>query len=171
MSRAAFLTTLDSPWTRVEPIRLGRVPAGLGTPDRFVVIESGEGSRLRVDLYQSSDECFAFEEVCVWSGSVVLGWGHRVYLVEPRTRVVSALDLGSYFGHLYPGERWLLVASAERLLRVEPDGSLLWRSDALGLDGVVVDQVADGVIRGEGEWDSPGDWRPFQVSLSSGQRV
>ena len=171
MSRAAFLTTLDPPWTRIEPIRIGRVPTGRGAPDRFVTIDPGEGSLLRVDLYRSNDECFAFEEVRVWSGFVVIGWGHGVYLIEPRTRAVSAIDLGSYFGHLYPVEQCLLIASALRLFRVEPDGSLLWRSDALGVDGVVVDQIEDGVIRGKGEWDPPGDWRPFQVSLNTGQRM
>jgi hypothetical protein len=155
----------------MKPVRLGQVPTGQGTPDRFVGIESVEGPLLRLDLYLSGDECFAFEEVRLWSGFVVVGWGHRVYLVDPRTRTVAALDLGSYFGHLYPAERCLLAASAERLFRIELDGSLLWRSDALGIDGVVVDQVADGVIRGQGEWDPPGGWRPFQVSLRSGQRM
>jgi hypothetical protein len=155
----------------MEPVRLGRVPTGLGTPDRFVAVESGEGPLLRVDLYQSIDECFAFEEVCLWSSFVVIGWGHRIYLVEPRTRAVWAHDLGSYFSHLHPGEHYLLVASAERLFRVEPDGSMLWRTDVLGIDGVVIDHVASGVIRGSGEWDPPGGWRPFQVSLSCGQRV
>ena len=83
----------------MEPVRLGQVPTGRGTPDRFVAVESGEGPLLRVDLYQSRDECFVFEEVCVWSGFVVIGWGNRVYLVEPRTRAVVALYLGSYFRH------------------------------------------------------------------------
>jgi hypothetical protein len=171
MIRVAFLTTADTPWTRMEPIRIGRIPTGRGTPDRFVAVESDEGPVLRVDLYRSSDECFAFEEVCTWSDFVVVGWGHHVYLIAPQTRAVSALDLGSYFGHLYPTAAYLLVASAERLFRVEPDGSLLWRSDALGIDGIVVDHVADGIIRGKGEWDPPGGWQPFQVSLSSGQRA
>jgi hypothetical protein len=126
---------------------------------------------LRVDLYKSSDQCFAFEAACLWSGFVVIGWGHRVYLVERRTRAVSALDLGGYFCHLYPMEQCLLVTSAEWLFRVEPDGSLLRRSDALGIDGVVVRQIEDGIICGEGEWDPPGDWRPFQVVLNTGQRA
>jgi hypothetical protein len=144
---------------------------GRSTPDRFVVVESSEGPLLRVDLYGSGDECFAFEEVCLWSGFVVIGWGHRVYLVELRTRAVSSFDLGRYFGHLYPAAQYLLVASAECLFRIEPDGSLLWRTDVLGIDGVVVDQVADGVIRGQGEWDPPGGWRPFRVCLNTGQLV
>ncbi len=171
MSRVSFLTALDSPWTGMEPVRLGQAPTGHGTPDRFVAVASDEGPLLRVDLYQARDESFAFEEVRLWSGFVVIGWGHRVYLVELRTRAVSSLDLGSYFSNLYLAEQCLLVASAKRLFRVEPDGSLLWRSDDLGMDGVVVHQVADGVVQGEGEWDPPGGWRPFQVRLRNGQRM
>lgn len=35
-----------------------------------------------------------------------------------------------------PQSRVLLVASAERLFRVEPDGSIRWQGDAVGIDGV-----------------------------------
>jgi hypothetical protein len=169
MSRAVFLSSLDAPWTRLEPIRLGRVPTGPATADRFVTLEADRGPLLRVDLYASTNECFAFEEVRVWCDFVVIGWGHHLYLVNPQSRKVSALDLGSYFGHFYPAEECLLVASAERLSRIEPSGSLLWRSDPLGIDGVIVDQIRDGIIKGEGEWDPPGGWRPFRVRLSTGQ--
>lgn len=155
----------------MEPIRLGRISTEGGTADRFLTIELNGSPLLRLDLYQSGDECFAFEEACFWSGYVVVGWGHRIYLVEPRTRAVSAHDLGNYFGHLYPVDPCLLAASAECLFRFEADGSLAWRSDVLGIDGVVVDQVAEGVISGQGEWDPPGDWRPFRVSLSTGQHL
>jgi hypothetical protein len=155
----------------MEPVRLGQVPPGRGTPDRFVVVESDDGPLLRVDLYRPSDECFAFEEVCLWSGFVVIGWGHQLSMVDLLTRAVLSVDLASYFGHMYPVEQYLLVASAESLFRIESDGSVLWRSDALGIDGVVVDQVAEGIVRGQGEWDPPGGWRPFEVNLGTGQRV
>jgi hypothetical protein len=39
---------------------------------------------------ESGGEYHAFEEALVWSGFVVIGWGHRVYLVEPRTRAEFA---------------------------------------------------------------------------------
>jgi hypothetical protein len=163
--RAALHDILGEPWARMEPIRLG---AGHGPADRFVIVESDAGPVLRLDLYRSAGECFAFEEVCVWAGRVVVGWGHRLYLVEPHCRAVSALDLGSYFGHLYPGEAYLLAASAERLFRVAPDGSVSWRSAPVGLDGVLVDRVAGGVVWGRGEWDPPGGWKAFRVGLESG---
>lgn len=171
MSKIAFLTSLNQSWTQIEPLQLGRGPNVNGTPDRYVALESSEGLVLRVDLYRSSDESFAFEEVCIWSSFAVIGWGHHVYLVDIPTRSVSGFDLGSYFGHLYPAEGWLLAASAERLWRVGPDGSRLWRSDVLGIDGVVVHQIEDGVIHGAGECDPPGGWQPFELDLDTGQRA
>jgi hypothetical protein len=169
--RATLHDSLGEPWTRLEPVRLGGVPSGLGTPDRFVAVESDQGPVLRVDLFRAAEECFAFAEVCVWSGRVVIGWGERLYIVTPGSRAVSAIDLDGYFGHLYSEEGYLLVASAERLYRIAGDGSFAWRSAPVGVDGVLVDRVADGVICGHGEWDPPGGWVPFQLDLESGNPV
>jgi len=155
----------------MEPVRLGRVPAGLGAPDRFVAVESGEAALLRVDLYSSSDEAFVFEDVRIWSKFAAIGWGEYVYLVDPRTRQVSTIPLGSHFGHMYPTENHLLVASGERLLSIAPAGNVVWQSEHLGIDGVVVNKVDGEVVQGEGEWGPPGGWRPFSVSLRSGQTL
>jgi len=38
----------------------------------------------------------------------------------------------------------------------------------LGIDGIIVASTSDGVISGEGEWDPPGGWRPFRLSLATG---
>ena len=171
MLRTAISRTVESPWKDMEPVRLGSVPTGLGTPDRFVAVEGDERPLLRIDLYGSSDEAFAFEEVRVWSQFVAIGWGEQLYLVDPLTRRVLAIRLGSYFGHMYPAEKNLLVASAERLFLVAPNGAVLWQSGHLGVDGVVVNQVDGEIIKGEGEWDPPGGWLPFSVSLRNGQSV
>lgn len=46
----------------MEPVRLGQARTDLGPADRFVTVESEKEPLLRVDLYRSSDESFAFEE-------------------------------------------------------------------------------------------------------------
>jgi len=164
--RAEFRSAIRFPWTEMEPLRVGEVPSGLGTPDAFVTVQDDGGARLRVDVYEDGG---AFQDLQVCYGIVVLGWGHHLYMVRPETRAATAIDLGSYFGHLYLGDGYLLVASAERLIRLQPDGSIAWRSDRVGLDGVVVEEVTDGVIQGSGEWDPPGGWRPFLLALDTGQ--
>jgi hypothetical protein len=157
---------IQYPWTEIEPLRVGDVPTGLGTPDCFVTVEDDRGPRLRVDVYGSGG---AFSEVQVWCGLIVIGWGEHLYLVRPEGGAVTTVNLGSYFGHLYPAGGYLLVASGERLIRLRPNGSLLWTSDRLGIDGVIVHAVEEGIIRGDGEWDPPGGWRPFRLSLETGQ--
>jgi hypothetical protein len=155
----------------MEPLRLGAVPLGLGTADRFLTVEDETGPRLRVDLYRAIEEHHVFEEVLLWSGRIVLGWGERLYLVEPEARKTAVIDLGSYFAGLYPGEDYLLVASANRLLRIQPDGAVRWTSEGLAIDGVIVEEMTHGIIHGAGEWDPPGGWQPFRLSLETGQPV
>jgi hypothetical protein len=58
-----------------------------------------------------------------------------------------------------------------RLISINERGEQSWASEPLGIDGVVVDEVQDGVIIGQGEWDPPSAWRPFRLSLESGEAL
>jgi hypothetical protein len=169
--QAKLKNVIDPPWTNVAAIKLGAVPRGLGTPDLYVLIEENGTPKLRVDLYAGSDQCYHFNEVAVWQKVVVIGFGHNVYCVEPETRDAAVHQLGSYFGKLYSGEHYLLVASAERLYRLNREGSLQWTTQPLGIDGVVVNSVENGIVEGEGEWDPPGGWKTYRVHLVSGLPV
>ncbi len=170
MPVARFAPTLTAEWLGLAPIRVGRVPAGFGTPAAYVTVESDDGEPvLRCDVYTLDDpESFAFQDVRVWKGRVAIGFGEVFHLIglggEPSVSVV----LGCYFGHTYPSDECLLVASRDHLYRFDADGSMKWRSAQLGLDGVVVDRVEGDAVEGQGEWDPPGGWRPFKVSLASG---
>jgi hypothetical protein len=57
---------------------------------------------------------------------------------------------------MYATRDYLLLASGDRLFRMEPDRSVLWKSEYLGIDGVIVHEPGPIVVRGEGEWD-PGN--------------
>jgi hypothetical protein len=154
------LVTIDSPWATMHPLRLGRVPSALGTPDLFVTISDDDRPLLRADLYRdSSSETSPFQDALVWREQVFVGFAHRVYVIDPKNQSGSEILLGNgcgYFRTFYASQDYLLVASGECLLRLSPDGKVLWRSPNLGLDGVEVTSVDDGTIRGLGEWDPPG---------------
>jgi hypothetical protein len=141
----------------------------LGTPDRFVRIWDDSRALLRVDLYASNDEAYAFEDAIVWHERVFLGFGHRVYAIDPRKALASEVFLAAYFCQFYPGEDYLLVASGDSLFRLAPDGEIRWVAADLGIDGLVVTSVENGLIRGEGEWDPPGGWKPFLLKIDSGK--
>ena len=86
-------------------------------------------------------------------------------------RTGSTVVLESYFAAFCAAKDYLLVASGVELLRLSPRGEVMWRAPKLGIDGVVVNGVEEGLVSGEGEFDPPGGWRPFVVRLDSGKSV
>lgn len=169
---ASFRSAIGSPWTEMEPVRVGRVPPGKGTPDVFVIVEENDEPVLRIDVYyDAAVEQSAFAECIVWQHWIVIGIGHHLYLVALTADDPSTLDLEAYFGYLYPLDHCLLVASGQRLFCVTTDGIPKWTSRGLGVDGVVVSRVLDGTIDGKGDWDPPGGWKPFRISLDTGSPI
>jgi hypothetical protein len=168
MYTVALKSCIEAPWTHMAPLVLGPLPGARGTAGAFVVVEEDNEPLLRIDLY-SGPSCFAFEDAVVWSGLVVIGWGERLHLVDLGTRANTVIELGGYFGHLYAAADHLLVASCDRLMRIAPDRSILWHSAPLGIDGIIVDDVIEGVVHGRGEWDPPGGWIAFTLDLATGE--
>ncbi len=102
---------------------------------------------------------------------MLIGIGPQVYMINLDTQEIITFDLDSYFGHFYPGDEWLIIAPGYKLLRIGPTGSVEWKTEDLGLDGVIVDTIEDNLIKGLGEWDPPGGWRPFHVRLDTGENI
>ena len=166
--KAEFQNVINSPWLELEPIRLGNLPQSLSTAEAFVLVEENENPIARIDIYCDRS---TFQEVIIWQNLVVIGIANEVYLVNIATGKVQTLQLGNYFGYLYNQGDFLYVASAERLFCVNADGGIHWVSEEVGLDGVIVSNIGDEFIDGEGEWDPPGGWKPFRLAISSGKRV
>jgi hypothetical protein len=164
-----FRTAIDRLWIEMSPVRIG--DAGFGAPSVYVTVERDGVPVARLDVYEREPAHYAFQEAIVWSDFVVIGFGGRAHLVSRTTRDVVTIALSGYFGHLYPLPEHLLIADREYLRCFDRTGAALWHSAELGIDGVIVDRVADGVIEGEGEWDPPGGWRSFRLRLSSGEVV
>ena len=168
---ATITEVVDAEDLRLEPIRVGRVPPGRGTPDRYVSVTDGDVRLLRVDVYSFGPDCFAFQDAIIWQGNVVVGFGSHVHVIGMADRSSVTIELGSYYGHVSPTADYLLIASGERLFRLAADRSLVWTSDVLGIDGVVVHEAGADLIQGDGEWDPPGGWEPFTVSARDGKRL
>jgi hypothetical protein len=159
---------IHEPWLKMKPIRIGSVPKALGTPDLFFMVIKDKQPLLRVDYYKG-DECYCFEEAIIWNDHLAIGIGHCVFLVDIESRKVLQWDLGCYFGSFFPQKDYLLAASAQKIQRINPDGTLRWISNDIGIDGVRIDRIEDDIIHGEGEWDPPGGWKPFRVELDTGK--
>jgi hypothetical protein len=134
-----------------------------------VTLADGGRLVLRVDVYKGGPQCCAFEDAILWRGNLIIGFGSWVHAIPVATRKAISFDVDPYFGHIYPTADYLLIASGVSLYRMEPDCSLLWESPRLGIDGVVVHEAGPQSVRGDGEWDPPGGWRPFLLSANDGK--
>lgn len=167
MYRVELHNTVGEPWTAMQPIRVGRVPKGEGTPGIYVTVEQDGIPFARIDAWPISAGPFTQAET--WKRFVVLGWNDHVHLIDPRTREVVSIECRIYLGHIYPVDDLLLIADASGLVCLNERGERLWENASLGIDGVVVDHVHNGIIIGQGEWDPPGGWKQFRLSLASGE--
>ena len=166
---AQISEVIEAEWSLVKPVRVGCVPATLRTPDLHVTVTRDGVPTLRVDIYAYGPDCFAFREALVWRENLVVGFGSHVHAISLANRSTVTVPLDAYFGHLYATSEYLLIASGERLFRMDPDRSVLWRSDLLAIDGVVVQDTGPPVVRGEAERDPPGGWEPFAVFAADGR--
>jgi hypothetical protein len=160
---------IGSEWLELVPLRVGPVSSGQGTPDSYVTLADGDRPVLRVDVYAYGPDSFAFQDAIVWHDNLVIGFGSHVHVVALADRSTVTVSLGGYYGHLHPTPSYLLIASADRLFRMEPDRSVLWRTDTLAVDGVVVHDAGPPIIRGEAEQEPPRGWEPFTITATDGR--
>jgi ureidoacrylate peracid hydrolase len=159
--------TIEAPWTALPPVRLGSAPAGQVTPDAFVLVkENGKPCR-RFDIYLGPSH-FALAAIA-WNDWFVFGFDDRVTLVSQTTGQQHDLCLENYFVGFHAEADYLLALSGIGIARLDESGAVIWKNDDLGLDGVIVDHITHGMITGQGEWDPPGGWRPFRLSLADGK--
>ncbi|GER86272.1 hypothetical protein KDW_04340 [Dictyobacter vulcani] len=168
MYTCRFVQTLEDAALMLDAVPLGDVPRGLGTPSQYCLVEENGDPVMRIDVY---GELGAFADIQIWHKWLIIGFADMVHFVSLETRQHHSHPLCGYFGHLYPLQEALLVASASDLLCFDAQARLQWTTEQLGIDGVVIIRVADNIIYGEGEWDPPGGWQPFQLSLCTGHIV
>ena len=168
-------TTLDAVWAAIPSVSLGE-PSG--EADGFVLVRDGGTPRLRLDIRCLSAEAWTrHREAAVWGDWIVAGFGCRVELVsladgERRAIALSETQPPSgfdYFCRISVEGDVLLVASGTRVFRIGADGNVLWTSEAVGADGVLVHAVDALRVRGDGEWDPPGGWAPYELCLETGR--
>lgn len=162
-------------WSGIPATRIGRVPARIPTPDYFALVRKGGKPFRKFDIYLSDDEIDCAVGTLWWSGWFVIAFGSQVALVPDAEEDIRGFSLGeapfSYFIDFRHSSQWLLVIFGTGLARIDSNGALRWKNNGLGLDGIEVEAISETVIRGRGEWDPPGGWKPFEVALEDGRPI
>ncbi len=160
---ARFAKTLEGAWRTVRSVSVG---GATSDAEAYVLVTRNGEPLLTIALHEQSGP---FRDAAVWAGNVVVGHGAALHLVSLATFSVTSHALDAYFGHLYVFDGTLLVADSRSLWRFNANGSIAWRSQPLAVDGVVVFEIEDGEVHGEGEHDPPGGWRPYRLSFATGE--
>jgi hypothetical protein len=174
MTSARFSATIDADWQSAR-----RLKAGLWlTPDRVTdihVLVDGPDGRLVIDVFGPLLQSFTFSAVELWHGLVVIGYGSALHVVRPSNGWSLYVAIPGYFSSLYMGDAATdvcLVATDCGIIRLSPEGQVVWKREDLAADGVIISDVEDGVIKASGQWDPPdADWMEFQLNLETGARL
>ena len=159
--------TLPPAW---PPLAATRIGGGHGSVDLFVLARQGEAGR-RFDLRYRAEDYRHRPQATFWRGWFCFGFCGRAILLREEDGATVEIDLGCYFDEFVAGDDYLLITSGQGIVRLAPDGAIVWRNDELGLDGVLIFDIEGDVIDGQGEWDPPGGWREFLVSLETGDTL
>ncbi len=113
-----------------------------------------------------------FEDAVILNNVLGVGFAGIFYLFDLESNNnLLRLEMCFYFGCLYVHQEHFLVADASGLYCINPEGKILWHNNNLGVDGVVVNDIAADKIFGSGEWDPPGGWEDFVLDRATGKEI
>jgi hypothetical protein len=168
MTSVTFSELPDEGFAAALQVTAGR---GTGPAEIFVLVDAGD-RRICIAIHPYGPQAYPFRDAVIWKDLIVIGFGSALYVVGLMDLRGLVHCFPGYFGSLVSTDAFCLVASDEGVLRLSEDGTALWHQRGLAADGVLISDVTDGVIQGQGQWDAPdGEWSPFRLELSTGRAL
>jgi len=136
----------------------------------YVIIFEYENEVLNLEIrfeYYSTP----FQQIEFIGDLIIIGYQKNLYLYNLTTSFASKYEMDVYFCQIYCFERGFLVTSATNILCFDSSANLIWASQSLGIDGVIIESVVNRIIFCKGEWDPPGGWKDYKISLDSGDII
>ncbi|UPT66264.1 MAG: hypothetical protein M0D57_17570 [Sphingobacteriales bacterium JAD_PAG50586_3] len=116
--------------------------------------------------------CSPFKEAAIIDNVIGVGHEARFYMLNlADNKLLCKLEVDGYFGHIYTNNGLFYVADASYLHCINTKGEAVWKSNPLGIDGVIVEDFDETFISGAGEWDPPDGWRDFKLDLVTGKII
>jgi len=145
-----------------------------------VIISGNDSLALKNIEYLVSDEKMVYEiryeyktspfnDIKFFGNKLAVGYQEYFYLIHTdENTLLLKLKLDFYFGYIYFNANYIYVADAFGIFCISQDGEVLWHTDGLAIDGVVINNFTDDKIFGEGEYDPPNGWKPFILDIKTG---
>ena len=120
--------------------------------------------------YEYKTSCF--NDIKIFDNKLAVGHHEYFYLFDTNENaLLLKLKMVFYFGHIYFNANYIYVSDASRIYCISQEGVVLWQTDDLGIDGVVINDFKDDTIFGEGEYDPPNGLEPFILDIKTGFKL
>ena len=168
MRSARFADRVEPGWESAERLKIG-VKHG-EPPDTFVLADLAGHKRV-LEVRAPDLQSKSFSDAKFWQDLLVIGYGSAIYVVRLADRTHALIPAGGYFGSLAVGDDYCLVATDSEIIRLSPQGLVMWRQGELAADGIIINWVRNGRIEARGQWDPPdAEWTEFVLDLNTGER-
>lgn len=166
MTSVTFSEHPDEGFASALQVTAGR---GTGPAEIFVLVDTSD-RRICIAIQPHGPQAYPFRDAVIWKDLIVIGFGSALYVIGLKDLRSHVHVFSGYFGSLVSTNAFCLAASDEGVLRLSDDGTVQWHQRGLAADGVLIADVSDGVIQGQGQWDAPdGEWSPFRLELATGR--
>lgn len=153
----------------MNPIRIGSVNAALSTPDNFLLVKKDADPFIRIDIYQNSSELNLYQHAVVFGKMIAIGFGHKTDFVWVDTLELIEFKIDDYFMSFLIHDDYLFVTTARSIYKFNNKAELMWKSDAIGIDGVEILKVQKEILYVRAEQSPPGEWFCYTVDNGSGK--
>lgn len=111
----------------------------------------------------------AFNTAYIFMDSLCIGLGEKVYFISIETGKIKEINVSMYFGYFYEHKEYLYVASGQNLYCFDCTCNLIWTSDTIAIDGVLVTNFEHDTMLVSCEMDPPDGWISRHLSLKNGK--
>ncbi|MEE1898483.1 hypothetical protein V1389_09060 [Flavobacterium rakeshii] len=113
-----------------------------------------------------------FKEVIITENLIAVGFQDNFYLYDKIDKTtLLVFPLNGYFGGLRFHEQRFYICDMESLYCIDKSGELLWQSNSLAVDGLVIKDFTAHRITVQAELDPPGGWKDFILNKETGEII
>ena len=165
-----YITEIKSePISGVEIIDLFGINPHSYSDCEFVRIKDALTYDAIINLKVESDYSPTFKQCEIINDIVLIGYGNRFSIFDLTDKKIKAdLLFEGYFGSFKVDNGEILIATDSELLNLNFRGDKNWKTDNLGIDGVLISKITETEIIGNGEWNPPGGWESFKLDRNTG---
>ena len=156
-------------WCDIEEISLDK-PQKDSEPDKCYLVTKNYNPYLLVKLYEYSKPYYPV--YALWRNYFLIAELDAFHKIDILTFKSEKYDYErGYFGKFYQLADFLLVTTESRLYCFDKDFAMVWQTDEIACDGVLVHRYNDGYLDVDGENDPPGGWINYKIEFATGKVI